>query len=568
MTSQSDPKASKKRAGRKRLPPLAPGPALQFVVASHPDDFKADETMRNVRSHVMYKHRGEQRGVSPRDRSKSGERSNRRIAGTRTPSPMTTNSDGILEDDNIFPEGNSFLAPPRRRSTVWDGQFIQLMSQSAQMGPVRDLAARIISACTAEPARSAPPTFHQGSEFPFPSGSAIAQESLQDLKAVYVEGGEFCQNRVWMETVCSTRMSFLSHVSATCVYQDVAEGYLEDSALTVYAKTKVLRMIKDSLQGFNTQSDDFIILSILYLLVSEIGGFDEDVFDVHQQGLVRIIHQRGGIGNLGQGGDIATFLILVILSFTILRGQAEPTMLHGYVPSRRQSTTLQRSLPVSPLYAPHGDLSPMYGLCTDATYEILCDMHELTRTFVARWTYVGGSSTDLASYDAHMQQIYTTLLLRPSTDDDITADWVYESCRLAALIYCRSIVQGMPLSDSANTIHARSSGADISGITMISALHNALENTDKSGLWGDMCGVFLWICLVGGAGSWPSSQLVFGERDDLHTSSAWVRKCFALLAVKSSLSHGFEHAGAVVEAQRTMLQVQSLINLKRGIASQ
>jgi hypothetical protein len=113
-----------------------------------------------------------------------------------------------------------------------------------------------------------------------------------------------------MEIVCSTRMSFLSHVSAACVYQDVSEGYLDDSALTVYAKTKVLRMIKDSLQGVSTQMDDFTVLSILHLLVSEIGGFDEDVFDVHQQGLVRIIHQRGGLTNLGMNGRIAAFLIV------------------------------------------------------------------------------------------------------------------------------------------------------------------------------------------------------------------------------------------------------------------
>lgn len=248
-------------------------------------------------------------------------------------------------------------------------------------------------------------------------------------------------------------------------------------------------------------------------------------------------------------------------------------MLHGFVPSRRQSTQLELPLPVSPLYTPHGDLSILYGTCTDSTYDILSDMHELTRTFMLRWNYVSDvyppqSSTELASYDAHMQQIYRRLLLRPSTDDDITPDWVYESCRLAALIYCRSIVQGVPLSDAANVMHAGSSSIDMSGTTIITALHNALDNTDKQGNWGAMCGVFLWICLVGGAASWPSTAPLYGERDENQAGTAWVRKCFALFAVKSALRCGFEHAGAVVEAQRTMLQVQNLISLKRGIASQ
>jgi hypothetical protein len=75
MTSSSDPKPSKRRVGRRRLPPLAPGPSLQFVVANHPDDFRAGRTMRHVRSHVMYKHR-EHRASSDPDtvRSRKGTR--------------------------------------------------------------------------------------------------------------------------------------------------------------------------------------------------------------------------------------------------------------------------------------------------------------------------------------------------------------------------------------------------------------------------------------------------------------------------------------------------------------
>jgi hypothetical protein len=48
---------AKRRVGRRRLPPLALGPALQFVVANHPDDFKAGKLMSHVRSHIMYKNR-------------------------------------------------------------------------------------------------------------------------------------------------------------------------------------------------------------------------------------------------------------------------------------------------------------------------------------------------------------------------------------------------------------------------------------------------------------------------------------------------------------------------------
>ncbi|KAF2020236.1 hypothetical protein BU24DRAFT_135781 [Aaosphaeria arxii CBS 175.79] len=563
MSPPGEPKQPKRRVGRRRLPPLAPGPEFKFVVASHPDHFKDDQTMRHVRSHVMYNHRGEHRGesVSPSERSRSRDGGHRSARGyTRTPSPNDTVYDG-------FPGDGTFLAPSsaRRRSTVWDGELQRLLAQSPSVDPIRSLAARIISAITAEPARSAPPTFSQGSEYPFPSRGSVSQESLENLKAQYADSGEFCQARSWMEVVCRTHMSFLSHVSASCVYQDVAEGYIEDGALTVYAKTKVVRMIKDNLHNPETQADDFMILSILHLLISEIGGSDEDVFNMHFDGLVRIVHQRGGVANLG--ARISAFLTIVTLSFTILRSQPEPAMLSGFVPSRRRSTVIEHPFPISPLFAPHGDLSRMYGCCSEEAYEILCDMHELTRTFVSRWNYANSmyhqqASPELMSYDNSMQQIYTRLLYRPSSiESDVTPDWTYESIRLASLIYCRSIVQRLPFSESGNMIHAQRYTTNNTSISVICALRQALDNTDRYRYWGEMNGVFLWICLVGGAATSSHQPGMMFDQDERQSNAAWTRKCFSLYALRGALGCGLEHAGAVVEAQRTMLQVQSLINL-------
>jgi hypothetical protein len=329
------------------------------------------------------------------------------------------------------------------------------------------------------------------------------------------------------------------------------------------------------------------ILTISNLLVSEIGGFDDDVFDVHVEGLVKIVDQRNGISELHE--SIATTITLYVrrltkyfsylctalilfsgmLCFTILRGDAEPLMLRDFAPRTTASIPSHGDSPVSPLYAPHGDLTSIYGLCSAATFEVLNDMHNLTQTYLARWRYVAdldpASSAQVASCDAQLQQIYTRLLQRPSTQGDPAPDWVYESCRLAALIYCRSIVHGASFADSAATMYAHSTDHEVTGMTLLSSLHAATMQIDARSCWGDMRSVFLWVTLIGGAAAWPQPRPYSIEDEDENSiTRAWIRKCFALYAIRAAVSVPFHQAGPTIEALRTMLQVRHWLDLSNG----
>lgn len=103
---------------------------------------------------------------------------------------------------------------------------------------------------------------------------------------------DLATDKEWLHTICAEQMSFLSHISVSSVYQDISDGLWQDSGLTVQAKTHALRTIAGQLE-----SNDATILSILHLLLSEVGG-DESAFEVHYHGLRGLIDRRGGLGQL------------------------------------------------------------------------------------------------------------------------------------------------------------------------------------------------------------------------------------------------------------------------------
>ncbi|KAI0587724.1 hypothetical protein Alg215_01306 [Pyrenophora tritici-repentis] len=474
----------------------------------------------------MYKHR-ENSGSSPTD-----------LGSSRRGPRNTTHSSSLTRT------GSTTM---RQYDTSWGRDSHDVQTPSPSTNPVRRLAAQILTGARSVPTRSASPICERASEYPFPARDTMSPGPLEDLKHNWIATTAFfCHNQTWMRYVCDNYLSFLSHVHASLVYQDLDEGLLYDSELTVYGKTMILRLVSDGLD-----TDDATIISILHLLISELGGLNEDVFNLHQEGLATCLrNSRAGLST-----NVETFMTLVMLTFAISRGRPESAELTPRPSAEAWSDTAS---PISPLSTPLENVPRLYRGCSAGTSEIVNNMQRCTHTFLARWNQVDGTQRRPGSYELQLHHIYSRLLSLPSTNADLARDWIYESCRLAALIYCRSIIHGTSFADSANTMYASTSGSRPD--TLLSALHDALGRTDVQNCWGfDLSGVFLWVTLIGAAASW-SLEVPWSEAT--LQSLPWMRKCFALYAVRAAVSVPFEHADTTIFALRTMLQVRRCLAVK------
>ena len=223
-------------------------------------------------------------------------------------------------------------------------------------------------------------------------------------------------------------------------------------------------------------------------------------------------------------------------------------------------------------------------------------MHSLTRTFILRWSYVhttgGADAMAASSYDSLMEHTYARLLLRPpALDDKGRGDEeakarasVYEACRLAALIYTRSIVQGAALADSGDVVHARPTAASMhvasaphtpaavahtvdplfamhhltpppsarlqpalelgpepepepdTSTTLLAALHAAVAETEPARCWDKgLGGVFLWICLVGGSAAAAAADPAADYESPPPSSRSWDDASPALVSAAATL---------------------------------
>lgn len=254
------------------------------------------------------------------------------------------------------------------------------------------------------------------------------------------------------------------------------------------------------------------------------------------------------------------------------------------------------ALPESPLFCPRSHFITVVQDrgCSVTTHDLLCDMLDLTNLFISHNAAVG-AVLDLeahpdspprgppsAELNGKFAEIRAKVASLPSAHIPglpTTNDWVYEACRLCAIIYTSAIIMHVPLSAAAEP-RRNIIMQDIVALTgsyestlpfvprITETLYEVIEKTNIGDLWNNMSGVFYWVTTVGAAAArMPVTMDLYRRPTCANDAYAtWVRRCLIMFATRCLILTLFEHPLPLLMAEKRLLQVQEILGNARGQA--
>lgn len=176
------------------------------------------------------------------------------------------------------------------------------------------------------------------------------------------------------------------------------------------------------------------------------------------------------------------------------------------------------------------------------------------------------TSSVVSSYDLAIAAIRDRIAVLPSileNGPELAGDWIYESVRIAALIYTQAIIHRLPFSSAADLIPGFLSRPQPSQNTNLPVLlYEALYNTDTSQCWGDLNGVYHWVALTGATAARQTSipsQGSLGLVTEEQQYRIWVRRCLSMYATRARMKLQFKHPTPVIVALSTFSRIQEIL---------
>ena len=245
----------------------------------------------------------------------------------------------------------------------------------------------------------------------------------------------------------------------------------------------------------------------------------------------------------------------------------------------------------SPLFSSTSGFSHLLPskLGSRSTLDMLDDMRQLTLKALMTAGDVSGTQAkdnDASDLSEKALQTLGTLNSLPSAAElgsTVTGDWVYESVRLAALIYTIALLHRIPFSTAVSILEDPRTG--MTGRQLTRTLSEACCKTQCPEQWSSMGGVLLWVALVGAAAGQPTSagKVLDGGGETTHNEGLYEevstssRNIDMIWTAEDDIAYKrltmivmgnvglvvTEHAPALGSALVTMVRIRSFLNAGR-----
>jgi hypothetical protein len=247
------------------------------------------------------------------------------------------------------------------------------------------------------------------------------------------------------------------------------------------------------------------------------------------------------------------------------------------------------AMPESPLFCPRGEFFAVVHdpACSGLTYDLICDMRDITELFITHdatldhmfdkegHAYNAQPWPSSTEFEAKLTEVRAKVASLPSARIPglpTTNDWVYEACRIAAIIYVSAIIMRVPLSVAANpnrnivTRDLVSFTGSLESTTVFvprltETLYEVIEKTNTGDVWNNMSGVFYWVTAVGAAAARTPMNIDMYSRPSSANEaySTWVRRCLIMFSSRAMILFLFEHPIPLLHMEKKLLRVQELL---------
>ncbi|KAL5121529.1 hypothetical protein ACEQ8H_000601 [Pleosporales sp. CAS-2024a] len=376
--------------------------------------------------------------------------------------------------------------------------------------------------------------------------------------------------RKWFPTVAVDQELIFSANMLAAAWKDGCNNLPGDSEHTRMLKLQLQALLNERINHPRIRYDDTTLKVMLALMFAEMYTVGGNKLKAYEDDVALAIRTRGGF----RGNAVEGFAVAYCYHSYIIREGTPQMELDAWTPADLPRDSIPTP-PASPLFCLDDTFANISGrVCRRATRSILQDIHHLTESFIA--TYGAPQASGMKEEEAEERQsnayishrsrsepIIERINALPSaavaghTDSD---DWVYESCRIAALIYTDALHELRPFSHLDSPGHANHGFSHAhqypaaqppfqpSTRSLPEELLEALVKTNLPNVWSDMIGVLYWVCTVGAIAARGQESCPF-----------WVRRSLNMHAARAVLIQATDYPASTVMALKKLYTVQETI---------